>query len=435
MPEDSVEQDLIAKVTEMYGRWKAKDGSKSQLEIEYFQDATAHGRLFTRLVKKHLGEDTVIPSAQTVLLQKMRRDFHLAGRTTPDETSLGELDELIAKSRQAAIQAIRTFNDPTASFRTDNFIILMTIAWNCVFQAVLIRDGDDIFDRNNKDGTVLIEDGHEHVLDITRLAKKALDLSTDQPVYENIRFFVGLRRLVEHRILPAIDAVVLDKAQAMLMNYEAYLATQCGEDASLADMATVPLQISYARSDNQLASLAQLEASLPPEIQAYLSSSSAGLSEEVRSSTRYGVRWWLVPVTSNHQNSADAVVHFVEPEQVTDELIDQLAQMRVVVRYRPVPVEGVGHELRPAQVARRVEERIPFIFSPTPHHFAAAIHYGARPASSAQSREATNREYCIYSRISKSYGYSEAWVEFLIHKLTDPAEFLLACGQEPKGDF
>ena len=33
------------------------------------------------------------------------------------------------------------------------------------------------------------------------------------------------------------------------------------------------------------------------------------------------------------------------------------------------------------------------------------------------------RMYCIYDRMHDDYGYTQAWVGFLIEKLKDPAEF------------
>jgi len=38
-----------------------------------------------------------------------------------------------------------------------------------------------------------------------------------------------------------------------------------------------------------------------------------------------------------------------------------------------------------------------------------------------QSR--TDWKYCIYDKLQNDYGYTEAWVDFLIEKLKDPKEF------------
>ena len=48
-------------------------------------------------------------------------------------TGAGDLAEecrLLAKSREAALEAVRVYNDPLAGFRTETFIVLMVVAWN-----------------------------------------------------------------------------------------------------------------------------------------------------------------------------------------------------------------------------------------------------------------------------------------------------------------
>jgi hypothetical protein len=43
--------------------------------------------------------------------------------------------ELIAKSREAALSAIRVFNDPMTKFKSESFIVLMIIAWTYLLHA------------------------------------------------------------------------------------------------------------------------------------------------------------------------------------------------------------------------------------------------------------------------------------------------------------
>ena len=37
--------------------------------------------------------------------------------------------ELLAKSREAALNAVQSFNNPLTTFKTETFIVLMVIAW------------------------------------------------------------------------------------------------------------------------------------------------------------------------------------------------------------------------------------------------------------------------------------------------------------------
>src|SRR5580658_9252091 len=43
--------------------------------------------------------------------------------------------ELLAKSREAALSAIRIFNDPMTKFKSESYIVLMMIAWTYLLHA------------------------------------------------------------------------------------------------------------------------------------------------------------------------------------------------------------------------------------------------------------------------------------------------------------
>ena len=43
--------------------------------------------------------------------------------------------ELLRKSREAALNAVQTFNNPLTTFKTETFIVLMVIAWTYLLHA------------------------------------------------------------------------------------------------------------------------------------------------------------------------------------------------------------------------------------------------------------------------------------------------------------
>src|SRR5208283_5211967 len=50
--------------------------------------------------------------------------------------SIGSMrSELVSKSREAALSAIRVFNDPQVQFKSETFIVLMVIAWTYLLHA------------------------------------------------------------------------------------------------------------------------------------------------------------------------------------------------------------------------------------------------------------------------------------------------------------
>ena len=43
--------------------------------------------------------------------------------------------ELLLKSREAALNAVQSFNNPLTTFKAETFIVLMTIAWMYLLHA------------------------------------------------------------------------------------------------------------------------------------------------------------------------------------------------------------------------------------------------------------------------------------------------------------
>jgi hypothetical protein len=62
-----------ATVQEMYERWKA-GAKKSQLERDYLSKPESHGKLFTSLVREHLGVETERSSDQTRRLHRLETE-------------------------------------------------------------------------------------------------------------------------------------------------------------------------------------------------------------------------------------------------------------------------------------------------------------------------------------------------------------------------
>lgn len=60
--------------------------------------------------------------------------------------------ELLAKSREAALSAVKVFNDPLIQFKSETYIVLMVIAWTYLLHAYYRSKGIDYryFDQGAK---------------------------------------------------------------------------------------------------------------------------------------------------------------------------------------------------------------------------------------------------------------------------------------------
>lgn len=425
---DESEQKRIAQ--EMYERWNHGEGdSKTALEIEYLAIPTSNGRSFDSLIKKHFGVETVRPSRQSRQIAEWRKALIRAGAEVGTIDDLSEIELLLGPSRRAALHAIRTFNDPTETFSIEAFATSMIIAWNCLFQARLVGQDIDIY-VHEKNGTLKTREGQPFVLGVTDLARKALSFPDDQDVFENLLKWIKLRDLVEHRVLPGLEAAVAGLAQPLLLNYESFVEEWFGEEWGLGSKLFVPLHLSFARSAEAMSSIRNLMIQLPRDIRDFLTELESGVSAEVLDSTRYRVKYFLIPVPANHLSSADAVYNFIRPEEVPEELLGTLPNLTILNKFKSVPVDGYPH--LPSKVACQVEKATGFLFTASYYHSRAAIYYKARPAADSLSPELTNTQYCRYAPSTRSYSYSDLWIEFLIEKLAKKDEFVRATGIMPK---
>jgi hypothetical protein len=414
--------------TQLYERWEA-GAPKSALEIEFWDDPTSHGKRFTSYVRRWLGRETERKSGQTEQIERLEALLRAHGLSPTEAGDLEEEYRLLAKARESALAALRVYNDPMAGFRTETFIVLMIIGWNSLFQAMLERDDIDYYVRDDEGRQVLIN-GRPRVMDTWELVNLALPGPTWEATRANLDFFLGLRNVIAHRYLPALDVRVASEAQSLLLNFERQLVDQFGEAAALGDRLSVPLQLSSFRNAGALESLKKAQAQLPTDVQDYLCRHREEVSDEVLRSPEYALQIFFVPITANRENSADATVNFIRPGDVTPELEEALQQLTVVTKPKRVAVAS-GDLLRPSEVVNLVKERLPFRFTSDTHQRAWKA-YKVRPATASAEPEATEDRYCRWDRLMRGYGYTREWVELLVTDLSDPLKYEEVVGFPPE---
>ena len=105
--------------------------------------------------------------------------------------------ELLGKSREAALNAVQTFNNPLTTFKTETFIVLMTIAWTYLLHAHYRRQGVEyryfeIPEGSKRRKFCRTNSGAFKYWELQRcLSEKTCPL--DGPTKSNLRFLIGLR--------------------------------------------------------------------------------------------------------------------------------------------------------------------------------------------------------------------------------------------------
>lgn len=396
--------------------------SKSQLEIQTWDDATSHGRHFDRFVRKTLGVSTSRPSKQSNRIAELERQVRRLGQQPVGKT-LEPWETQIHHARESCLGALRVWNDPTASFRTGAFSLLFVTAWNSLAIALLSRAGQE-WRKLDKAGKVKMVQRAEQSRDTIDLINEALIGDERQGLRENARFWINLRNAVAHRHLPALDVPVIPYAQAGLLNLEGVLTEEFGPEYSLAESLSVPLQLSGFRDPGVLASRRKLQAALPLDVQAVLSRADEA-APELLADQSFVLRVAFVPAVPASGRSPDAVAYFVKPGEVPAELDEALE------RYVLLPKVAMGSRpnLSASDVMSEVVRRTGFKFHSI-LHAEAARRLGARPPQD-QEDATVDLRYAEYITSFKRYLYSQAWIDLLVERLGSEEGFLEATGKEP----
>ena len=117
--------------------------------------------------------------------------------------------ELLDKSREAALNAVQTFNNPLTTFKTETFIVLMVIAWTYLLHAHYRRQGVEyryfeIPAGSKRRKFCRTKSRTFKYWELQRcLNENACPL--DGPTKSNLRFLIGLRNEIEHHQSTGVD--------------------------------------------------------------------------------------------------------------------------------------------------------------------------------------------------------------------------------------
>jgi len=141
------------------------------------------------------------------------------------------------KRTEAALCAVKVFNDPLIRFKSESFIILMMIAWTYLLHAHY---------RSKKiDYRYFTTTGNSKRKRYDRTkhgAKKHWELErclnddacpVDPETQKNLRFLIGLRHEIEHQMTAVLDNYLSGRYQACALNFNEYLKKLFGDRYAL----------------------------------------------------------------------------------------------------------------------------------------------------------------------------------------------------------
>lgn len=223
-------------------------------------------------------------------------------------------NELLKKSREAALAAVQVFNNPAITFKSEIYIVLMVIAWTYLLHANYRRKGIEYryfkmagarkkFEKTSK--------GAPKYWELERCLN-CKESPVDKDAANNLRFLIGLRHEVEHQMTSRLDECFSARFQACCLNYNEQIKILFGDEYGIDKHLAFSLQFSSISRDqvDQLAT----QQDLPPNILGYVTDFDSSLSEEEYNHPRYAYRVLFIPKTVNRKGQADQVVEFVKAD-------------------------------------------------------------------------------------------------------------------------
>jgi len=231
--------------------------------------------------------------------------------------------ELLSKAREAATAAIRAYNDPGTSFKSETYIVLMMIAWTYMLHAYYRGKGIEyryfrqrpkkrLFDRT-KHGA------HKHWE-----LERCLDCEhspLDHDTANNLRFLIGLRHEIEHQGTRDLDDYLSGRYQACAINFDHYLMKLFGARYSLERRLPYSIQFHHLTPDQLEGKVA--EPAIPNRVRSFIAAFDGALTHDEYNSERFSYRLLFKKKLVNRPGQADRVVEFIDPKSELAKQIDK----------------------------------------------------------------------------------------------------------------
>jgi len=230
--------------------------------------------------------------------------------------------QLLSKSREAALNAVQTFNNPLTTFKTETFIVLMVIAWMYLLHAYYRKTKTDYryyrmcTQRKRYDRT---KSGAYKYWELERCLNEE-DCPLDSAIKNNLRFLIGLRHEIEHHKSAGLDDYLTGRYLACCLNYEKTINQLFGERHSLGSALTFTLQFKditkVSRSEEMLTPL-------PNNVAKYVQEFDASLPSEDFQSPSYSYRLFFIKKLTGKIGQSDRAIEFISADSEIAKTVDR----------------------------------------------------------------------------------------------------------------
>ena len=218
--------------------------------------------------------------------------------------------ELLIQSREAALNAVQSFNNPLTTFKTETFIVLMVIAWMYLLHAYYRGKGIDYryYDQGDKRRKFhRTKSGAYKYWELERCLNDA-NCPLEAATKSNLRFLIGLRHEIEHHKSLDLDQRFTGRYMACCLNYEKVITQLFNSRYELGSALTFTLQFRDLTKDPKPDEALN---PLPSNVAKYLQEFDANLPDEEFQSPQFAYRLLFVRKLTNKKGQADKAIEFI----------------------------------------------------------------------------------------------------------------------------
>lgn len=243
-------------------------------------------------------------------------------------------DELLIKSREAMLFAVQTFNNPSAYFKAEMFIVSAIISWTYLLHYYYRENGIDYTHKKNGN-PVKTDYGANKLFELSQCVKMK-ECPLDDCTKLNLEYLIGIRHEIEHQKTSRIDYATSAKLQACCLNHNRYIKNLFGDRHGLDKDLSLALQFSGIDADQQ--AVLKGHGDLPAHIKAFNVQFEQQLSDDEYNDPRYAYRIAIVPKLINNRNKADVVYEIVQHQSDTEKALNVVIKEREKTKYLPTDI-------------------------------------------------------------------------------------------------
>ena len=248
-------------------------------------------------------------------------------------------NELVLKSREAALSAVQIFNNSLIQFKSETFIVLIIISWTYLLHAYY-RKNEINYKYVDTSASTKKRIRYKHTpqgaikyWELTQcLVSEKCPL--DKETKKNLEFLLCIRHEIEHRMTSRIDNEISGKFQACCLNYNRCIKKMFGEKYGIDKYLSFSLQFSTISIEQKDMLLSESE--LPKNIVGAINSFEDNLSDKIFNHPNYSYRVIFTQKLVNHKNQADEVIEFVRSDSSLGSNINSVyIQEKDKKKYKP----------------------------------------------------------------------------------------------------